>query len=187
MTTIHAVDVTFNVDDLTLAGHLRLPHPDRDTAHLPSLVFTGPFTGVKEQVAGLYAQQLSERGFVTLTFDHRNFGASGGHRRQHEDAAAKLADLGAATSFLANHPAVDADRIHPTAPKTPTTASMAPRNSSGSTPPTTSTCTTNPSTPDRRSIGSLSGWPNTCELASAGRVRQNERSGRCTRFHGGSC
>lgn len=102
-------DVSFEVDGLTLAGHLRIP--DDAAGPLPALVFTGPFTGVKEQVAGLYAAALAERGFVTLAFDHRNFGASGGFRRQHEDGAGKLADLGAATSHLATHPAVDPERI----------------------------------------------------------------------------
>lgn len=103
-------DVTIPVDDLSLAGHLRIP-ASTDSGPLPAIVFTGPFTGVKEQVVGHYAQQLTGRGFVTLTFDHRNFGASGGHRPQHEDPAGKLADLAAATSFLANHPAVDKTRI----------------------------------------------------------------------------
>ena len=102
-------EVEINVDGLRLAGHLRIPANARGP--LPALVFTGPFTGVKEQVAGQYAQQLAERGFITLAFDHRNFGASEGGRPQHEDAAGKLADLVAATSFLAEHEAVDSDRI----------------------------------------------------------------------------
>lgn len=109
MTSAAPIDVAFKADDLTLAGHLRLPATRGPS--LPGLVFTGPFTGVKEQVTGLYAEKLSERGFATLTFDHRNFGSSGGHRRQHEDANGKLADLTAATSFLADHPAIDSDRI----------------------------------------------------------------------------
>ena len=71
-------EVEINVDGLRLAGHLRIPANARGP--LPALVFTGPFTGVKEQVAGQYAQQLAERGFVTLAFDHRNFGASEGGR-----------------------------------------------------------------------------------------------------------
>ncbi len=104
------VDVDIPVDGISLAGHLRLPDPAAE-APLPAIVLTGPFTGVKEQVTGHYAEMLAARGFVTLAFDHRNFGSSGGLRRQHEDAAGKLADLGAATSFLANHDAVDADRI----------------------------------------------------------------------------
>jgi fermentation-respiration switch protein FrsA (DUF1100 family) len=102
-------DIEIAVDGLTLAGHLRVPSADGGPR--PGLVFTGPFTGVKEQVTGLYADRLAEAGFVTLAFDHRNFGASGGTPRQHEDAAGKLADLRAATSVLTAHPAVDADRI----------------------------------------------------------------------------
>jgi fermentation-respiration switch protein FrsA (DUF1100 family) len=48
---------------------------------------------------------------VTLAFDHRNFGASEGEPRQHEDAAGKRQDLIDATSFLAARPEVDADRL----------------------------------------------------------------------------
>ena len=108
-TEVQPIDVSIPVDDIELAGHLRLP--DDLTGPVPAVVFTGPFTGVKEQVVAIYASLLAETGVATLTFDHRNFGASGGHRRQHEDPAGKLADLSAATSFLVNHPAVDADRI----------------------------------------------------------------------------
>ena len=107
-TETHNVEIA--VDDITLAGHLRFPSGEHDSP-LPAIVLTGPFTGVKEQVAGQYAEHLARRGFATLAFDHRNFGASGGHRRQHEDPAGKLSDLSAATSFLANHESVDADRI----------------------------------------------------------------------------
>ncbi len=106
--TLH--EVRFAADDLTLAGHLRVPGSAGE-APLPALVMTGPLSGVKEQVTGLYAARLADRGFVTLAFDHRNFGASEGHRPQHEDAAGKLADLGAATSWLGRHEAVDADRL----------------------------------------------------------------------------
>jgi fermentation-respiration switch protein FrsA (DUF1100 family) len=74
-------------------------------------VFTGPFTGVKEQVTGTYAAALAERGYVTLAFDHRNFGESEGEPRQHEDGPGKLRDLRDATSYLAGHAAVDPERI----------------------------------------------------------------------------
>jgi uncharacterized protein len=103
------IDVMFDAGGVVLAGHLRVP--PADTRPRPGLVFTGPFTGVKEQVTGHYAALLADRGFVTLAFDHRNFGASGGDVRQHEDGAGKLADLRAATSFLAAQEAVNADRI----------------------------------------------------------------------------
>ncbi|MCF2531841.1 alpha/beta hydrolase [Yinghuangia soli] len=103
--------VTFAVDGVELIGELRLPDGAGPDAPAPGLVFTGPFTGVKEQVAGLYAAELAARGYATLAFDHRNWGESGGTPRQHEDPQAKLADLGAAVSLLRGRPEVDAERI----------------------------------------------------------------------------
>ena len=99
------IDVTITTDGIDLAGHLRIP--DGVAGPAPAVVLTGPFTGTKEQVVAVYAEKLTAAGSVTLVFDHRNFGASGGHRRHHEDSAGKRADLRAATSFLAEHPAVD--------------------------------------------------------------------------------
>ncbi len=101
-------EVSFASDGLTLAGHLwESGHPGPH----PAVVFTGPLSGVKEQVAGLYADRIAQAGYVTLAFDHRNFGASEGTPRQHEDAAGKLRDLTHAVTFLAAQPEVDADRI----------------------------------------------------------------------------
>jgi len=42
---------------------------NRDSSALPALAVAGPFGAVKEQSAGLYAQTMAERGFVTLAFD----------------------------------------------------------------------------------------------------------------------
>lgn len=110
MNGIKSAELTFAVDDVDVAGVLRLP-PGANGKRMAGVVLTGPFTGVKEQVVATYAEGLSAAGLVTLVFDHRNFGESGGQPRQHEDSAAKLADLRAATSALAAHPAVDPDRI----------------------------------------------------------------------------
>mgnify|MGYP002509177406 CR=1 FL=1 len=38
----------------------------------------GPFGAVKEQAAGLYAQTMAERGFLTMAFDPSFTGESGG-------------------------------------------------------------------------------------------------------------
>jgi len=101
-------DVSFTSDGITLAGHLRVPeHPGPH----PAVVFTGPLSAVKEQVTGLYAERIAAAGYVTLSFDHRNFGASGGTPRQHEDAAGKLHDLRDAVTFLTGQPEVDPAQI----------------------------------------------------------------------------
>lgn len=102
--------VHIDVDGLRLAGHLHLPADAPGEGDLPGIVLTGPFTGVKEQVVGLYAQRLAAAGFAALAFDHRGFGESDG-RPQHEDSAGKLADLRSAVGFLASHPAVGSDRV----------------------------------------------------------------------------
>ncbi|GAA0509651.1 hypothetical protein Ade02nite_63280 [Paractinoplanes deccanensis] len=86
--------MTFSSEGLALSGLLHRADGDR------AIVLTGPFTGVKEQVTGLYAKRLAEAGFTTLAFDHRGFGSSEG-RPQHEDSQGKLADLRAAVGLLA--------------------------------------------------------------------------------------
>src|SRR5215203_1847398 len=101
--------VEFNSDGLTLVGMLRVP-AGLGVKH-PAIVFTGPFSGVKDQVAGIYAGHLARAGYLTLAFDHRNFGESEGTLRQHEDAAGKISDLRSAVGFLENLPEVDADRV----------------------------------------------------------------------------
>jgi fermentation-respiration switch protein FrsA (DUF1100 family) len=99
--------VTFRSEGIEIAGDLRLPP---GTGPRPAVALTGPFTGVKEQVTGTYARLLTEAGLVTLAFDHRGFGESGG-RPHHEDTQGKLADLRAAVTLLASRPEVDPDRI----------------------------------------------------------------------------
>jgi len=100
----------FSVRGQRVAGIFRSPR-GRPGAQVPGLVLTGPFTGVKEQVVSVYASRLADAGLATLVFDHRNFGASGGEPRQHEDSAGKLEDLRGATSALARQPSVDAGRL----------------------------------------------------------------------------
>lgn len=100
--------VELRSDEFDLVGHLRLP-PTAGPA--PGVVLTGPLSGVKDQVVGVYAERLTARGYATLAFDHRRFGESSGLPRQHEDAAGRLADLRDATSWLSAHDGVDPDRI----------------------------------------------------------------------------
>ncbi|WP_228045150.1 alpha/beta hydrolase [Streptomyces ferrugineus] len=103
--------ITFTADGLAdgreLVGELRLPD---GPGPFPAVALTGPFTGVKEQVTGVYAERLTASGFVTLAFDHRGFGESPG-RSGHEDSQGKLADLRAAVGTLARRTEVAEDRV----------------------------------------------------------------------------
>lgn len=101
--------VEFEVGGTTVVGDLRVP--SGGAGPFPALVFTGPFTGVRTQVTGLYAERLTAKGYLTLSFDHRHWGESGGQPRNHEDPQAKLHDLRAAVSLLRAREEVDGERI----------------------------------------------------------------------------
>src|SRR5437660_478378 len=94
--------VTFVSDGITIVGDLRIPEPLH--AGSPAILLTGPLTGVRDQVIGLYAERLSAAGCITLAIDPRNFGESGGQRRQHEDPQGKLDDLRDGVSYLRSRP-----------------------------------------------------------------------------------
>lgn len=103
--------VTFDSDSVTLKGNLFLP-PDFDsTRTYPGIIVGGTWTSVKEQMADRYAERLAQRGFVTLDFDFRNYGESGGEPRQFESPALKIADNRSAVTYLTSLPFVDAARI----------------------------------------------------------------------------
>ncbi|WP_298835098.1 alpha/beta hydrolase [uncultured Piscinibacter sp.] len=103
--------VTFkNRYGITLAGDLYQPKK-RDGQKLPALVLSGPFGAVKEQSSGLYAQQLAERGFVTLAFDPSFTGESGGDVRDVASPDINTEDFSAAIDHIGLLPFVDRDRI----------------------------------------------------------------------------
>ncbi|AKJ27110.1 membrane protein [Caldimonas brevitalea] len=103
--------VTFkNRFGITLAADLYRPR-NRGSEKLPALVVSGPFGAVKEQVSGLYAQTLAERGFVTLAFDPSFTGESGGEVRNVASAEFFTEDFSAAVDHVGLLRDVDRDRV----------------------------------------------------------------------------
>lgn len=103
--------VTFrNRFGITLAADLYRPK-NRGTEKLPALVLSGPFGAVKEQVSGLYAQTLAERGFVTVAFDPSFTGESGGEVRNVASPEFFSEDYSAAVDYLGLLRDVDRNRI----------------------------------------------------------------------------
>src|SRR5262245_2492119 len=95
----------FEVEGVGMVGNLYVPTAAEARA---VAVITGPLTSVKEQAAGVYARALAERGLITLAFDHRTFGESGGEPRQFENPFAKVRDVeGAASALLADREVPD--------------------------------------------------------------------------------
>ena len=102
--------VTFvNRYGITLAADMY--SPKGATGKLPAIAVSGPFGAVKEQSSGLYAQQLAERGYLTIAFDPSFTGESGGMPRRVASPDINVEDFSAAVDFLSVQPQVDADRI----------------------------------------------------------------------------
>lgn len=102
--------VTFvNRYGITLAADMYTPKDAE--GKLPAVAISGPFGAVKEQSSGLYAQQLAERGFLTIAFDPSFTGESGGQPRRMASPDINVEDFSAAVDFLSVQPNVDAERI----------------------------------------------------------------------------
>jgi fermentation-respiration switch protein FrsA (DUF1100 family) len=100
--------VSFQSGGETLVGNLYGPAED---GPYPGVVILGPETFQKEQAPTEYARRLGNLGFVSLAFDPRYRGESGGEPRCWENPIAKVGDAIAAVGFLSELPQVDAERI----------------------------------------------------------------------------
>lgn len=102
--------VTFvNRYGITLAADLY--EPKNYSGKLAAIAVAGPFGAVKEQVSGRYAQEMAERGFLTIAFDPSFTGESGGQPRNTTSPDINTEDFSAAIDFLSTQPNVDAERI----------------------------------------------------------------------------
>ena len=78
---------------------------------LAAIAVSGPFGAVKEQTAGIYAQHMAERGFLTIAFDPSYTGESGGEPRRMASPDINTEDFLAAVDFLSTNEWVDPERI----------------------------------------------------------------------------
>jgi len=103
---IIAETVSFNSNSVTLKGTLYKPVVH--DVSFSTVIVTGAWTTVKEQMAGTYARELANRGLAALAFDFTGWGESGGEPRYVEDPATKTADINAAVDYLAERDDVGA-------------------------------------------------------------------------------
>lgn len=102
--------VTFvNRYGITLAADMY--KPKHSTGKLPAIAVCGPFGAVKEQAAGLYAQEMAERGFLTIAFDPSFTGGSGGTPRYMTSPDINTEDFNAAVDYLVTNPEVDSEKV----------------------------------------------------------------------------
>ena len=102
--------VTFhNRYGITLAADIY--RPKGADGKLAAIAVCGPFGAVKEQAAGLYAQIMAERGFLTMAFDPSFTGESGGQPRYMASPDINTEDFQAAVDYLSLREDVDPEKI----------------------------------------------------------------------------
>ena len=102
--------VTFkNHFGITLVADMYIPK--NVDGKLPALAVSGPYGAVKEQSSGLYAQEMAERGFLTIAFDPSFTGESGGSPRYMTSYDINVEDFQSAVDYLISLDNVDSEKI----------------------------------------------------------------------------
>ena len=105
----HSKVIFHNRYGITLAADLY--KPKNAGGRLAAIAVCGPFGAVKEQAAGLYAQTMAERGFLTIAFDPSFTGESGGQPRYMASPDINTEDFQAAVDYLSLREDVDPEKI----------------------------------------------------------------------------
>ena len=103
--------VSYDTRGLKAVANVYLPPNFTSSGKYPAIVVAHPNGGVKEQVAGLYAQNLAQMGYVTLAFDALYQGASEGSPRNVDTPTNRIEDIYVAIDFISTFKGVDSERL----------------------------------------------------------------------------
>ena len=103
--------VKYDLHGIQIAANVYTPANYDPAKKYPAIVVAHPNGGVKEQVAGLYAQRLAEHGYITIAADAAYQGASGGLPRNVDKPANRIEDIHGMADFISQYPGVDSTRI----------------------------------------------------------------------------
>lgn len=94
---------------IELVGDLYIPK--KFEGKLSAIAVAGPFGAVKEQAAGLYADEMASRGFAAMAFDPSFVGESGGSVKYVASPDINTEDFSAAVDYLSIQEFIDSDKI----------------------------------------------------------------------------
>ena len=103
--------VTYKLNGLDISANVYTPADYDASKKYPTIVVAHPNGGVKEQVAGLYAQRLAEQGYIAITADAAYQGASGGQPRNVDKPANRIEDIHGMADFISQYAGVDTARL----------------------------------------------------------------------------
>ncbi|NLD24298.1 MAG: alpha/beta hydrolase, partial [Bacteroidales bacterium] len=101
--------VSYKLNGIEIAANVYTPAGYNPSQKYPAIVVAHPNGGVKEQVAGLYAQHLAELGYIAIAADASFQGASGGEPRNVDKPANRIEDIRGMADFITHFGGVDAD------------------------------------------------------------------------------
>jgi fermentation-respiration switch protein FrsA (DUF1100 family) len=103
--------VTYNLNGIGVAANIYTPANFDPSKTYPAVVVAHPNGGVKEQVAGLYAQRLAESGYITIAADASYQGASGGVPRNVDKPAFRIEDIRGMADYITQYAGVNAGQL----------------------------------------------------------------------------
>ncbi|RHX89470.1 alpha/beta hydrolase [Leptospira stimsonii] len=103
--------VTYQLNGLDISANVYIPAYYDPKKKYPAIVVAHPNGGVKEQVAGLYAERLAESGYITITADAAYQGASGGKPRNVDKPSYRVEDIHGMADYIMRFPGVDNSRL----------------------------------------------------------------------------
>jgi len=103
--------VTYKLNGIDIAANIYTPANYDPSKKYPAVIVAHPNGGVKEQVAGLYAQRLAESGYITIAADASYQGASGGMPRNVDKPANRIEDIRGMADFITHYAGVNADHL----------------------------------------------------------------------------
>ncbi len=103
--------VTYKLNGIEIAANIYTPANYDPSKVYPAVVVAHPNGGVKEQVAGLYAQRLAGSGYITIAADASYQGASGGMPRNVDKPAFRIEDIRGMADYITQYAGVNADRL----------------------------------------------------------------------------
>jgi len=103
--------VSYRLNGIEISANVYTPASYDSEKNYPAVVVAHPNGGVKEQVAGLYAQRLAESGYITIAADASYQGASGGEPRNVDKPANRIDDIRGMADFISRYNGVNVDRL----------------------------------------------------------------------------
>ena len=103
--------VSYDLNGISIAANVYTPADYDPARSYPAIVVAHPNGGVKEQVAGLYAEQLAGQGYITIAADAAYQGASGGEPRNMDKPQFRIEDIHGMADYISHYPGVDANRL----------------------------------------------------------------------------